>query len=72
MIRATTEDKVIFIHFELHMPTTKKVQIDFDLLNMIENLHEFDGTTIIYTNMIHHLQESGLDFQLPDSKTTPK
>ena len=60
---------------------TKKTKTDTELLNIAETLHDFSSTAvngehlwlgIIYTNMIHHFQERGLDFNLQDSKSTPR
>ena len=80
-VRAIAMQKVEDILLELRQPTHKKTKVDPDLLNIAETLHQFACSAVhgehlwlgvIYTNMIHHLQESGWDFPLSDSKTTPR
>jgi len=80
-VRDTAQSKVAAILLELRQPTTKNTKFDADLVNIAETLQQFASSAIhgehlwlgvIYTNMIAHLQERGLDFPLVDSKTTPR
>jgi len=66
---------------ELRIPSSKKTKRDPDLLHMAEILQDFAAAAvhgehlwlgIIYTNMIHHLQQQGLDFNLISSKPCPR
>ena len=66
---------------ELQIPSSKKTKRDPDLLHMAEILQDFAAAAvhgehlwlgIIYTNMIHHLQQQGLDFNLISSKPCPR
>jgi hypothetical protein len=66
---------------ELRIPSSKKTKRDPDLLHMAEILQDFAAAAVhgehlwlgvIYTNMIHHLQQQGLDFNLLSSKPCPR
>ena len=80
-IRRTAEAAVSDIIMELRIPSSKKTKRDPDLLHMAEILQDFAAAAvhgehlwlgIIYTNMIHHLQQQGLDFNLISSKPCPR
>jgi len=63
------------------MPSSKKTKKDPDLLHMAEILQEFASAAVhgehlwlgnIYTNMIHHFQQQGLDFNLLSFRPCPR
>jgi len=63
------------------MPTSKRTKKDLDHLHMAEMLHEFASVAVhgehlwlgvIYTNMIHHFQQHGLDFKITSSRPCPR
>jgi hypothetical protein len=80
-LRRHAEAQVSDIIMELRVPTIKRTKKDPDLLHMAETLQEFASAAVhgehlwlgvIYTNMIHHLQQHGLDFELTTTKPCPR
>ena len=79
-VRAIAMQKMEDILLELRQLTQKKTKVNPDLLNILQSPY----TNFLscpwraslarrhYTNMINHLQESGWDFLLSNSKTTPR
>jgi len=79
VVRANAQVAAILL--ELRQPTHKGIKFNPDLVNIAEILLEFASSAfhgvhlwlgVINTNMIAHLEVRGLDFSLPDSKTTPR
>jgi hypothetical protein len=80
-LRRHAEAQVSDIIMELRVPTIKRTKRDPDLIHMAETLQGFASAAVhgehlwlgvIYTNMIHHLQQHGLDFEFTTTKPCPR